>query len=283
MDECVVAGLDPATHLFEEDRCDELSNVTFVSLAMSASPLRLGVNVDHVATLRNARGGRNPDPVRAALVAIEAGADGITAHLREDRRHIRDEDMARLKAEISRPLNFEMAATDDMMRISLATKPHAVCLVPERRQEVTTEGGLDVVGQHNALAPYIARLNDAGIRVSLFIAADPPQIEMAARLRAPVIEIHTGAWCDAVVDGHADKAEAEWQRIVTGARLARSAGLEVHAGHGLDYATAERISALPEIAELNIGYYMIGEALFVGLAETVRSMRAAMDRGRGGA
>ncbi|KGT74870.1 pyridoxine 5'-phosphate synthase [Bradyrhizobium japonicum] len=247
---------------------------------MPALPLRLGVNVDHVATLRNARGGRNPDPVRAALLAIEAGADGITAHLREDRRHIRDEDMARLKAEISRPLNFEMAATDDMMRISLATKPHAVCLVPERRQEVTTEGGLDVVGQHNALAPYIARLNDAGIRVSLFIAADPAQIEMAARLRAPVIEIHTGAWCDAVVDGHTAKAEAEWQRIVAGVKLAKEAGLEVHAGHGLDYATAETIAALPEIMELNIGYYMIGEALFVGLAETVRSMRAAMDRGR---
>ncbi|PPQ16955.1 pyridoxine 5'-phosphate synthase [Bradyrhizobium sp. AC87j1] len=247
---------------------------------MPAIPLRLGVNIDHVATVRNARGGRHPDPVRAALMAIEAGADGITAHLREDRRHIRDEDMARLKAEISKPLNFEMAATDDMMRISLATKPHAVCLVPERRQEVTTEGGLDVVGQHNALAPYIARLNDAGIRVSLFIAADPAQIEMAARLRAPVIEIHTGAWCDAVVDGHTTKAEAEWQRIVAGVKLAKAAGLEVHAGHGLDYATAETIAALPEIMELNIGYYMIGEALFVGLAETVRSMRAAMDRGR---
>ncbi|MCA1497755.1 MULTISPECIES: pyridoxine 5'-phosphate synthase [unclassified Bradyrhizobium] len=247
---------------------------------MPAPPLRLGVNIDHVATVRNARGGRHPDPVRAALLAIEAGADGITAHLREDRRHIRDEDMARLKAEISKPLNFEMAATDDMMRISLATKPHAVCLVPERRQEVTTEGGLDVVGQRSALAPYIARLSEAGIRVSLFIAADPAQIEMAARLRAPVIEIHTGAWCDAVVDGHTDKAEAEWQRIVAGVKLAKDAGLEVHAGHGLDYATAEKIASLPEIMELNIGYYMIGEALFVGMAETVRSMRAAMDRGR---
>ncbi|MBR0777842.1 pyridoxine 5'-phosphate synthase [Bradyrhizobium diazoefficiens] len=247
---------------------------------MPAPPLRLGVNVDHVATLRNARGGRNPDPVRAALLAIEAGADGITAHLREDRRHIRDEDMARLKAEISKPLNFEMAATDDMLRISLATRPHAVCLVPERRQEVTTEGGLDVAGQHNELAPYIARLGDAGIRVSLFIAADPRQIEMAARLRAPVIEIHTGAWCDAVADGHTEKAEAEWQRIVAGAKLAKQAGLEVHAGHGLDYATAEKIAGLAEIMELNIGYYMMGEALFVGLAETVRSMRAAMDRGR---
>src|SRR5450631_4786299 len=245
-------------------------------------PLRLGVNVDHVATLRNARAGRNPDPVRAALVAIAAGADGITAHLREDRRHIRDEDMARLKAEISKPLNFEMAATPGMLGIALATRPHAVCLVPERREELTTEGGLDVVGQHNALAPFIATLSDAGVRVSLFIAADPRQIEMAAKLRAPVIEIHTGAWCDAVVDGHQAKAEAEWQRIVAGAALARSASLEVHAGHGLDYATAEQIAGLPEIVELNIGYYMIGEALFVGLAETVRAMRAAMDRGRNG-
>jgi pyridoxine 5-phosphate synthase len=245
---------------------------------MPVPPLRLGVNVDHVATLRNARAGQRPDPVRAAQVAIEAGADGITAHLREDRRHIRDGDMARLKAEISKPLNFEMAATADMLRISLATKPHAVCLVPERREELTTEGGLDVVGQHNALAPFIAKLNDAGIRVSLFIAAE--QIEMAARLQAPVIEIHTGAWCDAVTEGHKDKAEAEWQRIVAGAKLARSAGLEVHAGHGLDYATAETIAALPEIVELNIGYYMIGEAIFVGLSETVRTMRTAMDRGR---
>jgi len=247
---------------------------------MSASPLRLGVNVDHVATLRNARGGERPDPVRAALVAIEAGADGITAHLREDRRHIRDDDMARLKAAISKPLNFEMAATPGMLGIALATRPHAVCLVPERREELTTEGGLDVVGQHNALAPFIAALSDAGVRVSLFIAADPRQIEMAAKLRAPVIEIHTGAWCDAVVDGNATKADAEWQRIVAGARLARSAGLEVHAGHGLDYATAEKIAGLSEIVELNIGYYMIGEALFVGISETVRAMRAAMDRGR---
>jgi len=246
----------------------------------ATSPIRLGVNVDHVATLRNARGGARPDPVRAALAAIEAGADGITAHLREDRRHIRDNDMARLKAEISKPLNFEMAATSDMLRIALETKPHAACLVPERREELTTEGGLDVVGQHNALAPFIAALSDSGIRVSLFIAADPAQIEMAAKLRAPVIEIHTGAWCDAVVDGHAAKAASEWRRIVQGAQLARAAGLEVHAGHGLDYVTAEQVASLPEIAELNIGYFMVGEALFVGLAETVRAMRAAMYRGR---
>ena len=247
---------------------------------MPVPSLRLGVNVDHVATLRNARAGGRPDPVRAARLAIEAGADGITAHLREDRRHIRDEDMTRLKAEISKPLNFEMAATADMLRLSLATKPHAVCLVPERREELTTEGGLDVVGQHNALAPFIASLNDAGVRVSLFIAADPRQIEMAAKLRAPVIEIHTGAWCDAVVDGHAARAEAEWQRIFDGAKLARGAGLEVHAGHGLDYATAEQIARLPEIAELNIGYYMIGEALFVGLSQAIILMRQAMDEAR---
>jgi pyridoxine 5-phosphate synthase len=243
-------------------------------------PLRLGVNVDHVATLRNARGGRAPDPVRAALLAIEAGADGITAHLREDRRHIRDGDMARLKAEISKPLNFEMAATAEMLQIALATAPHAVCLVPERRTEVTTEGGLDVVGQRDALGPFIARLNDAGIRVSLFIAADPAQIEMAAALKAPVIEIHTGAWCDAVVEGRKTQAAAEWQKIVAGAKLAHAAGLEVHAGHGLDYATAEAISALPQIVELNIGHFMMGEAIFAGLTQTVRDMRAAMDRGR---
>jgi pyridoxine 5-phosphate synthase len=248
---------------------------------MATSPLRLGVNVDHVATLRNARAGGRPDPVRAALVAIEAGADGITAHLREDRRHIRDADMARLKAEISKPLNFEMAATQEMQRIALETQPHAVCLVPERREELTTEGGLDAVGQQQGLAPFIARLNDAGIRVSLFIAADPAQIEMAAKLRAPVIEIHTGAWCDAIADGDGAKAQSEWRRIVRGAALARSAGLEVHAGHGLDYTTAEKIASLSEIVELNIGYFLVGEAVFVGLGDTVRRMRAAMDRGRG--
>ncbi len=243
-------------------------------------PLRLGINVDHVATLRNARGGRRPDPVRAALAAIEAGADGITAHLREDRRHIRDDDMARLKAEISKPLNFEMAATDEMVRIALATAPHAVCLVPERREELTTEGGLDVVGQQQLLAPVIGRLSDAGIRVSLFISADPHQIEMAARLRAPVVEIHTGAWCDAMVAGETAKAQTEWRRIAAGALIAQAAGLEVHAGHGLDYDTAEIISGLPQIAELNIGHFMMGEALFVGIAGTVREMRAAMERGR---
>jgi len=242
--------------------------------------IELGVNIDHVATVRQARRGYEPDPVWAAVEAHLGGADGITVHLREDRRHIQDEDVRRLRDLTHIKLNLEMAATREMVDIACRLRPEMAMLVPEGRQEVTTEGGLDVVGQHNALAPYIARLNDAGIRVSLFIAADPAQIEVAARLKAPVIEIHTGAWCDAVVDGHTDKAEAEWKRIVAGVKLAKQAGLEIHAGHGLDYATAETIAALPEIMELNIGYYMIGEALFVGLAETVRSMRAAMDRGR---
>jgi pyridoxine 5-phosphate synthase len=244
--------------------------------------LRLGVNIDHVATVRNARGGAHPDPVRAAHCAIAAGADGITAHLREDRRHIVDDDIARLKAGIAKPLNLEMAATDEMARIAVKTRPHAACLVPERRQERTTEGGLDVAGQHNALAPVVAKLKDAGIRVSLFIAADPRQIETAARIGAPVIEIHTGAWCDAIAEGRAGAAETEWERIRQGAKLARAAGLEVHAGHGLNYATAERIAALPEVVELNIGHFLVGEALFDGLAATVKAMRAAMDRGRAG-
>ena len=248
---------------------------------MPAIPhIRLGFNVDHVATIRNARGGAHPDPVRAAKVAIEAGADGITAHLREDRRHIRDEDMARLKAEIAKPLNFEMAATDEMVAIAVRTRPHAACLVPERRAEVTTEGGLDAAGQHNMLAPVVAKLVEAGIRVSLFVAADPAQIEVAARLRSPVIEIHTGAWCDALAQGRLAAAEAEFARIRDGAKLAASLGLEVHAGHGLNYETAEAIAALPEIVELNIGHFLVGDAVFAGLGEAVRTMRAAMDRGR---
>ena len=247
---------------------------------MTNARLRLGINVDHVATVRNARGGRLPDPVRAAKLAIAAGADGITAHLREDRRHIRDDDIARLKAEIDKPLNFEMAATPEMVAIALKTKPHASCLVPEKREERTTEGGLDVAGQRAHLAPVIGRLNDAGIRVSLFIAADPRQIESAAKLKAPVIEIHTGAWCDALAAGEKARAEAEWTLIQAGAVTAKNLGLEVHAGHGLDYASAETISALPQIAELNIGHFLIGEAIFEGLDETVKLMRAAMDRGR---
>jgi pyridoxine 5-phosphate synthase len=248
---------------------------------MPALPhLRLGVNIDHVATVRNARGGRHPDPVRAAQIAIAAGADGITAHLREDRRHIRDDDIARLKAEIAKPLNLEMAATEEMVGIAVKTAPHAACLVPERREERTTEGGLDVAGQHNALVPVVARLKDAGIRVSLFIAAEPRQIQAAVAIGAPVIEIHTGAWCDAVADNRASAAQAEWQRIRHGAQLARRLGLEVHAGHGLNFETAEAIATLPEIVELNIGHFLIGEAVSSGLADAVRAMRAAMDRGR---
>jgi len=242
--------------------------------------LRLGVNIDHVATVRNARGGTHPDPVAAAKIALAAGANGITAHLREDRRHIRDEDIARLKSEIAKPLNLEMAATPEMTAIAVATAPHAACIVPERREEVTTEGGLDVAGQHNALTPVVAKLSAAGIRVSLFIAPDARQIEMAARVRAPVIEIHTGAWCEALAAGERARAEAEWIRIREGARLAASLGLEVHAGHGLDYASAEAIAAVPEIVELNIGHFLVGEAIFVGLGPAVRNMRAAMQRGR---
>lgn len=242
--------------------------------------IRLGVNVDHVATLRNARGGAHPDPVRAAQIAIAAGADGITAHLREDRRHIRDDDIARLKAEITKPLNFEMAATDEMVRIAVATRPHACCVVPEKRSERTTEGGLDAAGQREQLAPGVGRLIEAGIRVSLFIEPARQQIEAAVALRAPVIEIHTGAWCDALTRGHGEAATIEWQRIVDAARAASEAGLEVHAGHGLDFETAETIAALPQIVELNIGHFMMGEALFEGLPITIARMRAAMQAGR---
>ncbi len=242
--------------------------------------LRLGVNVDHVATVRNARGGRHPDPVRAARIAIDAGADGITAHLREDRRHIRDDDIARLKAEIAKPLNLEMAATDEMIRIAVATRPHAACIVPERRQERTTEGGLDAAGQQAALAPAVAELRRAGIRVSLFIAAERAQIEAAVDLGAPVIEIHTGAWCDALAERRMAEAQAHWLRIREGAKLAREKGLEVHAGHGLDFETAEAIAALTEIVELNIGHFLIGEAIYEGLGNVVKMMRAAMDQGR---
>ena len=250
------------------------------NILAATPPLRLGVNIDHVATVRNARGGTHPDPVHAAMIAIEAGADGITAHLREDRRHIRDADIARLKAEIVKPLNLEMAATPELVAIAVKTRPHAACIVPERRGEVTTEGGLDAVGQYNLLAPAVAKLNEAAIRVSLFIAPDPKQIEAAARLRAPVIEIHTGAWCEAWAAKRTAATEAEWRRIVEGARLATHLGLEVHAGHGLDYGTAEMIAGLAEIVELNIGHFLIGEAVFVGLQDSVRTMRTVMERGR---
>ena len=246
----------------------------------TAPTIRLGVNVDHVATVRNARGGHHPDPVRAAEVAIAAGADGITAHLREDRRHIVDDDIARLKARINKPLNLEMAATAEMVGIAATVRPHAACIVPERRAERTTEGGLDAAGQRGALVDVVRQLSAAGIRVSLFIAPDLAQIDAAAELGAPVIEIHTGAWCEALAVGNAAAARAEFDRITRGAALAKRAGLEVHAGHGLDYVTAERIAALPEIAELNIGHFLVGEAIFDGLGDAVRKMRAAIDRGR---
>ena len=242
--------------------------------------LRLGVNVDHVATVRNARGGALPDPVRAALLAVEAGADGITAHLREDRRHIQDEDMRRLKETIAKPLNFEMAATEAMLDIALRIRPHAACLVPEKRTERTTEGGLDVVGQFAALKPFVAELGRAQIRVSMFIEPAPEALKASADLGAPAVELHTGAWCDAMARGDRERADYEFGRLRVAAAQTAALGLECHAGHGLDYAAARAISALPEVVELNIGHFLVGEAIFVGLAATVRAMRAAMDEGR---
>src|SRR5579871_5861124 len=236
--------------------------------------LRLGVNVDHVATVRNARGGAAPDPVRAALLAIEAGADGVTAHLREDRRHIHDDDMRRLKASIAKPLNFEMAATEAMLDIALSVRPHAACLVPEKRTERTTEGGLDVVNGYAALKPFVAELGRAGIRVSMFVEPSLEALKASADLGAPVVELHTGAWCDALARGDSARADYEFGRLRVAAAQAPGLGLECHAGHGLDYDTARAISGLPEVAELNIGHFLIGEAIFVGLAETVRRMRA---------
>lgn len=243
--------------------------------------LRLGVNIDHVATLRNARGGATPDPVRAAVLAEKAGADGITAHLREDRRHIRDMDIGAIMAATSIPLNFEMAATDEMRRIALAHKPHAACIVPEKREERTTEGGLEVAGDQNRLGHYIGPLVDAGIRVSLFIAADPAQIEAAARIGAPVIEIHSGAYTDFDSEGNIEARDAELARIVEGVKLGADLGLEVHVGHGLNYDTVGPVAALPQVRELNIGHFLMGEAMFVGLGAAIAEMRARMDAARG--
>ena len=239
--------------------------------------LRLGVNIDHVATIRNARGGVYPDPIRAAEVAQAAGADGITAHLREDRRHIIDEDIAHLIGAIQLPLNMEMAATEEMVALALRHRPHAACIVPERREEVTTEGGLNAAGQHNHLQPLISRLGDAGIRVSLFIEPDPRQIEAAMLLGAPVVEFHTGRYAHAEGEDRA----AELQRIAEAAALAAKNGIEPHAGHGLTYDNVQPIAAIPQIAELNIGHFLIGEAIFVGLDASVRKMRALMDEARG--
>lgn len=240
------------------------------------SHLRLGVNIDHVATVRNARGSGYPDPVRAALLAAEAGADGITAHLREDRRHITDDDIARLAAELTVPLNLEMAATEEMLGIALRHKPHAACIVPEKREERTTEGGLDAMGQHNLLAPMVCELKGANIRVSLFIEPDPEQIEAALRLGAPVVELHTGRYCE--LEGEAQVAEL--RRIADAAALAAKNGIEVHAGHGLTFDNVVPIAAIPQLAELNIGHFLIGESIFDGLAPVVRRMRALMDDAR---
>ncbi len=246
-------------------------------------PLRLGVNIDHVATVRNARGGLNPDPLRAARLAIDCGADGITAHLREDRRHISDRDIDALSAlcrELGRPLNFEMAVTDEMRDIALRYSPHAACLVPEKREERTTEGGLDVVKGHDTIAPVVKVLREASIRVSLFIEANTDQIATAASMGAQVVELHTGAFCDALREGHTDQADRLLQTLRAGAALAADLGLEVHAGHGIDYETVTAIAAIPQVVELNIGHFLIGEAIFVGLGEAMAKMRGLMQAAR---
>lgn len=243
--------------------------------------LRLGVNIDHVATIRNARGGRHPDPVRAARMAAAAGADGITAHLREDRRHISDEDIERLTKDIDLPLNFEMAATEEMIGIALRHKPHAACLVPEKRTEVTTEGGLDAAGSLEVLRPVVGRLSDAGIRVSLFVDPEPLQLEAAVALGAPVVELHTGAYCESYIEhGEGAPTLAELKRIVEGAAKAQELDLECHAGHGLTFDTVADVAAIPSIMELNIGHFLIGEAIFSGLDSSIKRMRALMDKAR---
>ncbi len=244
------------------------------------SHLRLGVNIDHVATIRNARGGDHPDPVRAAEIVAAVGGDGITAHLREDRRHIRDEDLARIQAATNLPLNLEMAATREMLDIALRHKPHAACIVPEKREERTTEGGLDAAGMHNTLVPICEELRAAGIRVSLFIEADERQLDAALRLGAPVVEFHTGEYAHAFLDGDAERVTRELRRITDMAALAAKNGIEPHAGHGLTFENVQPIAAIPQIAELNIGHYLIGEAVFVGLENAIRRMRELMDEAR---
>ena len=243
--------------------------------------LRLGVNIDHVATIRNARGGDHPDPVFAAEMAAAAGADGITAHLREDRRHIRDHDIERLMNDIELPLNLEMAATEEMLAIALRHRPHAVCIVPERREEVTTEGGLDAAGQHSYLKSFVTRLGSAGIRVSLFINADPRQLEAACSLGAPVVELHTGAYAHAEHANDKVMLKQEFERLVSSAHQGVDMGLEVHAGHGLTFGNVSPVAALPQISELNIGHFLIGEAIFDGLTTSIQKMRLLMDSARG--
>jgi pyridoxine 5-phosphate synthase len=245
-------------------------------------PLRLGVNIDHVATIRNARGSPYPDPLRAAELAIESGADGITAHLREDRRHISDDDIARLKAALTRPLNLEMAPTVEMLTIALRTRPNACCLVPERRAERTTERGLDVRGLGNSLTDYVSRLSEAGIRVSLFVDADAAQIEAARDAGADIVELHTGTYCDAAIDNAPARLQAELARLTKAAQLADNIGLEVHAGHGLTFDTVGPIAAMPEMVELNIGHFLIAEAIFLGLSGAVARMKQLMDEARSG-
>ena len=259
-----------------------MSNSVASAAAAAVRPahLRLGVNIDHVATIRNARGGRHPDPLRAAHLAIDAGADGITAHLREDRRHISDADIARLKSELTRPLNLEMAATEEMLAIALRHVPHACCLVPEKREEKTTEGGLDVVRAENYLRRYVQELKDAGIRVSLFIEPDPTAIQASVRLGAQVVELHTGAYCGRALADDATGLARELARIEAAARSAATAGLEVHAGHGLTFNTVAPVVRIPEIVELNIGHFLVGEAIFSGLGPAIGRMRALMDEAR---
>ncbi len=242
--------------------------------------LRLGVNIDHVATVRNARGGAYPDPLRAALLAEKAGADGITAHLREDRRHITDPDIEALMDELSVPLNFEMAATAEMQEIALRHKPHAVCIVPEKREERTTEGGLEVAREENKLAHFIAPLRDAGCRVSIFIAAEMKQIEAAHRIGADIIELHVGPYCDAFSEGRFDTSDVELEKLREMSGFAHGLGLEVHAGHGITYDTVKPIAAFPEVMELNIGHFLIGEAIFDGLENAIAKMRRLMDEAR---
>ncbi len=242
--------------------------------------LRLGVNIDHVATIRNARGGGHPDPVRAALIAAEAGADGITLHVREDRRHVREGDLLRLKDALALPINLEMARAEEMLEIALNVRPRAVCLVPERREERTTEGGLDVAAQHNHVAPYVRQLAQAGIRVSLFIDPDPAQTAAARSLGAPVVELHTGAYCEALERGDEQAAEAGLQALRAAAADGAARGLEVHAGHGITFASVGPIAAIPELKELNIGHFLVGEAIFTGLAAAISEMRRRMDEAR---
>ena len=249
-------------------------------MTLTPSHLRLGVNIDHVATIRNARGGDHPDPVRAAEIVASVGGDGITAHLREDRRHIRDEDLARIQAATNLPLNLEMAATREMLDIALRHNPHAACIVPEKREERTTEGGLDAAGMHNTLVPICEELRAAGIRVSLFIEADERQLDAALRLGAPVVEFHTGEYAHAFLDGDAERVTRELRRITDMAALAAKNGIEPHAGHGLTFDNVQPIAAIPQIAELNIGHYLIGEAVFVGLENAIRRMRELMDEAR---